>query len=72
MQKFGQRMDTIGMFSNSSVFLKKNRFGLRPGQWTDDFSMGVCLADSLLVSKGFQPLDLRMRFVVSLRSGIDY
>ena len=27
-----------------------NRFNLDPGQWTDDASMGLCLADSLLLS----------------------
>ena len=27
-----------------------NKFGLDPGQWTDDASMGLCLADSLLYS----------------------
>ena len=27
-----------------------NKFGLDPGQWTDDASMGLCLADSLLHS----------------------
>lgn len=30
-----------------------NRFGLHPGQWTDDASMGFCLADSLLACQGF-------------------
>lgn len=40
-----------------------NRFRLKPGQWTDDASMGFCLADSLLVHKGnFHPQDLRLRF----------
>ena len=27
-----------------------NRFNLDPGQWTDDASMGLCVADSLLFS----------------------
>ena len=27
-------------------------FKLEPGQWTDDTSMGLCLADSLLVNDG--------------------
>eukprot|EP01120_Amphizonella_sp_Union-15-10_P001569 TRINITY_DN11727_c0_g1_i1.p1 TRINITY_DN11727_c0_g1~~TRINITY_DN11727_c0_g1_i1.p1 ORF type:complete len:423 (+),score=79.04 TRINITY_DN11727_c0_g1_i1:105-1373(+) len=40
-----------------------NRFDLKPGQWTDDASMGLCLADSLLVSKGWNPLDCRLRFL---------
>ncbi|KAG2385792.1 hypothetical protein C9374_002941 [Naegleria lovaniensis] len=40
-----------------------NRFGLKPGQWTDDFSMALCIADSLLVKQDFNALDLRTRFV---------
>jgi len=40
-----------------------NYFGLKPGQWTDDTSMALCLADSLLVNRGFNALDLRLRFL---------
>ena len=32
-------------------------FGLEPGQWTDDTSMALCLADSLIKKKGFDPKD---------------
>ena len=32
-------------------------FGLRAGQWTDDTSMALCLAISLLESGGFDPVD---------------
>ena len=32
-------------------------FGLEPGQWTDDTSMALCLGESLLVSRGFDPAD---------------
>jgi len=39
-----------------------NRFALAPGQWTDDTSMALCLADSLLVAHGFDARDLRLRF----------
>ena len=38
-------------------------FGLQPGQWTDDASMGACIADSLLRRGGFDPFDLKVRFV---------
>ena len=41
----------------------RNRFGLLTGQWTDDASMGLCLADSLLECRGFNPIDLRIRFL---------
>jgi ADP-ribosyl-[dinitrogen reductase] hydrolase len=40
-----------------------NRFGLKPGQWTDDTSMALCLADSLLTRGGFDGRDLRLRFL---------
>ncbi|KAL3903444.1 MAG: hypothetical protein SGPRY_011672 [Prymnesium sp.] len=40
-----------------------NRFGLVAGQWTDDCSMGLCLADSLLAcGKLFDGADCRTRF----------
>ena len=38
-------------------------FGLRPGQWTDDTSMALCLAASLIESGGFDPLDQMRRYV---------
>lgn len=41
---------------------KYNRFRLKPGQWTDDTAMALCLADSLLINKGLNPRDLRIRF----------
>lgn len=37
-------------------------FGLKPGEWTDDTSMALCLADSLLARKDLVPLDLMQRF----------
>ena len=44
---------------------KGGDFQLEPGQWTDDTSMGLCLADSLLVNKGeFDPRDLMLRFLL--------
>ena len=41
------------------------KFNLQPGQWTDDSSMGLCIADSLLENKGiFKPKDIMMRFIL--------
>lgn len=40
-----------------------NRFALRPGQWTDDTSMALCLADSLLLRDAFDAHDVRLRFL---------
>ena len=46
------------------------RFRLLPGQWTDDTSMGLCLADSLIEKDGvFEPKDIMMRFILWWRYG---
>jgi len=39
-----------------------NKFHVKPGQWTDDFAMGLCIADSLLCCNGYDGIDLRQRF----------
>ncbi len=44
-------------------------FGLSPGQWTDDTSMALCLADSLLACGTIDQKDLMNRFVRWLREG---
>lgn len=42
---------------------------LRAGQWTDDTSMALCLADSLLAQGGFDPQDQLRRYVRWMREG---
>jgi ADP-ribosyl-[dinitrogen reductase] hydrolase len=37
-------------------------WGLKRGQWTDDTSMALCLAISLIVSKGFDAYDQLLRY----------
>ncbi len=44
-------------------------FGLAPGEWTDDTSMALCLAASLLEQKGFDPNDQMQRYVRWYREG---
>jgi len=44
-------------------------FDLQPGQWTDDTSMALCLAESLLECKGFDPRDQLRRYVRWYRTG---
>ena len=44
-------------------------FQLRPGQWTDDTSMALCLADSLIACRGFDALDQMQRYVRWWRHG---
>jgi len=37
-------------------------FRLQPGQWTDDTSMALCLADSLIACRSFDPHDQMERY----------
>merc|ERR1719197_838806 len=43
-------------------FNETNAFGLARGQWTDDASMGLCMADSLIMRRGYDGTDMRIRF----------
>jgi ADP-ribosyl-[dinitrogen reductase] hydrolase len=44
-------------------------WGLPAGHWTDDTSMALCLAESLVESGGFDPLDQMQRYVRWWREG---
>ncbi len=44
-------------------------FDLAPGQWTDDTSMALCLAESLLERQGFDASDQMERYVRWYREG---
>jgi len=44
-------------------------FGLKPGQWTDDTSMALCLATSLVERGGFDPKDQMNRYLRWYREG---
>ena len=44
-------------------------FGLEPGQWTDDTSMALCLAESLIEKGGFDAEDQMQRYVRWYRTG---
>ena len=46
-------------------------FRLAPGVWTDDTSMALALADSLVACRGFDPVDAMQRFLGWFRDG-DY
>jgi len=54
---------TRGFDKNSYQIEGQNRFSLKPGQWTDDTSMGLCVGESLLVYPEFNAHDLRVRFL---------
>jgi ADP-ribosylglycohydrolase len=44
-------------------------FRLKPGEWTDDTSMALCLAESLLECRGFDAADQLRRYVRWFREG---
>jgi ADP-ribosyl-[dinitrogen reductase] hydrolase len=44
-------------------------FRLKPGQWTDDTSMALCLATSLISKNGFDPVDQMDRYWHWYRNG---
>ena len=44
-------------------------FNLKPGQWTDDTSMMLCLAESLLECGAFDPVDQLSRYLRWKRDG---
>lgn len=52
-----------GSFAPLTDMVGGGPFGLRPGQWTDDTSMALCLAESLLNKKGFDASDQMGRYL---------
>lgn len=44
-------------------------FMLQPGQWTDDTSMALCMAESLVERSGFDPRDQITRYLRWFRDG---
>ena len=58
-----------GSFEPIDDMLGGGPFGLRPGQWTDDTSMALCLAESLVECGGFDAADQMQRYVRWRREG---
>ncbi len=52
-----------GSFQPINDMVGGGPFGLQPGQWTDDTSMALCLAMSLIECCGFDPTDQMRRYV---------
>lgn len=51
-----------GSFNPIQDMLGGGPFELKPGQWTDDTSMALCLAESLLARRGFDAADQMDRY----------
>jgi ADP-ribosylglycohydrolase len=58
-----------GSFAPIEDMLGGGPFRLAPGQWTDDTSMALCLAESLIERQGFDPIDQLERYVRWYRQG---
>ena len=58
-----------GKFTPISDMWGGGPFNLRPGEWTDDTSMMLCLAESLLECGAFDPVDQLVRYVRWKRTG---
>ena len=51
-----------GSFEPIADIVGGGPFALRPGEWTDDTSMALCLAASLVEAGAFDPLDQMGRY----------
>jgi ADP-ribosyl-[dinitrogen reductase] hydrolase len=58
-----------GTFEPIADMVGGGPFRLQPGEWTDDTSMALCLAESLVLCDGFDPIDQLQRYVRWYRDG---
>ena len=58
-----------GTFTPIKDMVGGGPFGLQPGEWTDDTSMALCLAESLIEQNGFVPIDQLQRYLQWYRRG---
>ncbi len=58
-----------GTFEPISDIVGGGPFGLKAGEWTDDTSMALCLAASIVETGGFDPVDQLTRYVRWWREG---
>jgi ADP-ribosylglycohydrolase len=58
-----------GTFEPVTDMVGGGPFRLRPGEWTDDTSMALCLAESLIECGGFNARDQMERYVKWWKTG---
>ena len=58
-----------GTFAPIKDMVGGGPFRLKPGQWTDDTSMALCLAESLIEQKGFAPANQLEKYLQWYRDG---
>jgi len=60
---------TPGTFGPVTDMVGGGPFRLKPGEWTDDTSMALCLAESLIMRRTFDPIDQMDRYTDWWRNG---
>jgi ADP-ribosyl-[dinitrogen reductase] hydrolase len=58
-----------GSFAPLADMIGGGRFHLKPGEWTDDTSMALCLAESLIEKRGFDAKDQMDRYCLWYERG---
>lgn len=58
-----------GTFQPMTDLVGGGPFGLKPGQWTDDTSMAMCLAESILDTGALEPADQLRRYLAWRHDG---
>lgn len=58
-----------GSFAPVRDMMGGGPFNLEPGQWSDDTSMALCLAASLIEKRGFDPIDQLEKYLKWYREG---
>ena len=58
-----------GTFEAVTEIIGGGPHGLMPGEWTDDTSMALCLAESLVQCRGFDAEDQLRRYVRWWKNG---
>jgi ADP-ribosylglycohydrolase len=58
-----------GSFTPIDDMVRGGSFDVMPGQWTDDTSMALCLAASLIEQQGFNPVNQLQKYVRWWREG---
>ncbi|MFO0796286.1 MAG: ADP-ribosylglycohydrolase family protein [Gemmataceae bacterium] len=58
-----------GTFAPLTDVVGGGPFGMKPGEWTDDTSMALCLAESLVLKQGFDAIDQLSRYLSWWKDG---
>jgi ADP-ribosylglycohydrolase len=58
-----------GTFEPATEYRSGGKFRLNAGEWTDDTAMSLCLAQSLIECKGFDPIDQLNKYLQWIDTG---